>query len=244
VIDYLRKGTLDLERSYVIGDRKTDLELAENIGINGILYDGQKDWLIIAAEIINTPRTGHVHRVTKETDIKVEVNLDHHAPISINTGIGFFDHMLEQLAKHGGFSLILNVKGDLQIDEHHTVEDAALALGQALRLALGDKLGINRYGFLLPMDEAQTEVAIDLSGRSYFVFDGNFNREKVGELPTELVAHFFRSFAESLGMALHIKVTGENSHHMVESIYKGVGRALRQAVNQQGYELPTTKGVL
>jgi len=152
--------------------------------------------------------------------------------------------MLEQLAKHGGFAMSLSCQGDLGVDEHHTVEDCALAIGEVLRKALGNKLGINRYGFLLPMDEARTQVAIDLSGRAYAVFEGHFGREEVGGLATELVPHFFRSFAETLGAALHIKVRGDNTHHMVESCFKGVGRCLRQAVRLEGVELPSTKGTL
>jgi imidazoleglycerol phosphate dehydratase HisB len=162
-------------------------------------------------------------RSTKETEIEVTVNLDRAAPIAISTGIGFFDHMLEQVAKHGEFSLQVACRGDLQVDEHHTVEDCALALGQALRDALGDKRGIARYGFLLTMDEAQAQVAIDLSGRPYAVFEGKFGREAVGGLPTELVPHFFRSLADSLGAAIHVQVRGENTHHMVEACFKGVG---------------------
>jgi imidazoleglycerol phosphate dehydratase HisB len=164
--------------------------------------------------------------------------------VSIATGIGFFDHMLEQVARHGGFALELACQGDLDVDEHHTVEDCALALGQALRAALGDKRGIGRYGFLLAMDESQAQVAIDLSGRPYAVFDGSFSREAVGGLPTELVPHFFRSLADSLGAAIHVQVRGENSHHMIEACFKGVGRALRQALRVEGSELPSSKGVL
>jgi imidazoleglycerol-phosphate dehydratase/histidinol-phosphatase len=185
-----------------------------------------------------------VVRKTKETDIKVDVNLDRGTPIHIETGLGFFDHMLEQIAKHGGFSLQLTCKGDLHIDEHHTVEDCALALGQALKQALGDKRGIHRYGFLLPMDEALSQVAIDLSGRPYFVFEGKFGRDNVGQLPTELVPHFFRSLAETLGAAINIKVDGENTHHMIEACFKGVGRTLRQAFRITDTELPSTKGAL
>ena len=183
-------------------------------------------------------------RVTNETNIRAQVNLDAQDVIDIDTGIGFFDHMLEQLAKHGGFSLILKVKGDLHIDEHHTVEDTALCLGEALRNALGDKLGISRYGFTLPMDEALSQVAIDLSGRPYFVFEGKFERENVGELPTELIPHFFRSLSETLGAAINIKLSGENSHHTIESVFKAMGRALRFAIKKQGKDLPSTKGVL
>ena len=191
-----------------------------------------------------TARRAQVDRRTRETEIDVRVDLDDTSPIRIATGIGFFDHMLEQLAKHGGFALELTCKGDLEIDEHHTVEDCALALGEALRRALGSKVGIARYGFLLPMDEAQAQVAIDLSGRAFAQFSGRFNREAVGGLPTELVPHFFRSLAESLGAAVHVSVTGENSHHMIEACFKGVGRALRQALRRESRELPSTKGVL
>ena len=175
-------------------------------------------------------------RRTKETDIEVGVDLDATAPVAIATGIGFFDHMLEQLARHGGFALELACRGDLEVDEHHTVEDCALALGDALRRALGTKVGIARYGFLLPMDEALAQVAIDLSGRAFAEFSGRFNREAVGGLPTELVPHFFRSLADSLGAALHISVTGDNTHHMIEGCFKGVGRALRQAFRLEGEE--------
>ena len=191
-----------------------------------------------------TERRASIKRKTKETDIDVMVNLDATAPVVISTGIGFFDHMIEQLAKHGGFSLQLQCKGDLEIDEHHTVEDCSLAIGEALRAALGAKLGIARYGFVLPMDEAQVRVAIDLSGRAYGVFEGQFTRESVGGLPTELVSHFFRSLAESLKAAVHVTITGENTHHMIEACFKGVGRALRQAFRRDGADLPSTKGVL
>ncbi len=201
-------------------------------------------WPQIADQLTRSNRTATVARKTKETDIQVEVNLDSENPIHVATGLGFFDHMIEQIAKHGGFALTLTCKGDLQIDEHHTVEDCAIALGTALKQALGDKRGIARFGFLLPMDETLAQVAIDLSGRGYFVFDGKFNREFVGQLPTELVPHFFRSLAESLGAAINIKVTGENSHHMVEACFKGVGRTFRQAFRIEGTELPSSKGVL
>ena len=185
-----------------------------------------------------------MRRKTKETDVQVDVDLSRDGPCSIDTGLGFFDHMLEQIAKHGGFALELKCSGDLHIDEHHTVEDCALGLGAALREALGDKRGIGRYGFLLAMDEAEAQVALDLSGRPYFVWEGRFNRERIGALPTELVPHFFRSLAESLGAALHISVRGENSHHMIESCFKGVGRSLRQAIRREGRDLPSTKGTL
>lgn len=244
LLDYLKNNRMDFSNSYVIGDRDTDLQLADNMGVKGILYGPEKGWLQIANEIISKPRSSEVRRVTNETNISAQVNLDAQDVIDIDTGIGFFDHMLEQLAKHGGFSLTLKVKGDLHIDEHHTVEDTALCLGEALRNALGDKLGISRYGFTLPMDEALSQVAIDLSGRPYLVFEGKFERENVGELPTELIPHFFRSLSETLGAAINIKLSGENSHHMIESVFKAMGRALRFAIKKQGKELPSTKGVL
>ena len=246
--DYLRDNPIDRRHSYVIGDRETDLELARNLGIEGIRVRTQttpgETWPEIARRLTSTPRIANVARKTRETDIQVAVDLDREAPIHVSTGLGFFDHMLEQIAKHGGFSLQLTCKGDLHIDEHHTVEDCALALGQALKQALGDKRGIHRYGFLLPMDEALAQVAIDLSGRPYFVFEGQFGRDSVGQLPTELVPHFFRSLAETLGASINLKVTGDNTHHMIEACFKGVGRTLRQAFRIEGVELPSTKGTL
>jgi imidazoleglycerol phosphate dehydratase HisB len=185
-----------------------------------------------------------VQRKTKETDVRIDLDLSRAEPRTIATGIGFFDHMLEQIAKHGGFALDLRCSGDLHIDEHHTIEDCGLALGTAVREALGDKRGIARYGFVLAMDEAEAQIALDISGRPFFAWEGRFNRERVGELPTELVPHFFRSFAETLGAALHIKVQGENTHHMIEACFKGVGRSLRQAVRLEGIDLPSTKGTL
>ncbi|MCJ7453443.1 MAG: imidazoleglycerol-phosphate dehydratase HisB, partial [Steroidobacteraceae bacterium] len=249
VDDYVARSPIDPARSYVVGDRETDITLARNLGLAAIriLRDGGPEYTWAAAVrcLTQSPeRSAQVKRRTRETDIDVKVALDAESPITIATGLGFFDHMLEQIARHGGFSLELTCRGDLQIDEHHTVEDCALALGQALRQALGDKRGIARFGFLLPMDETQAQVAIDLSGRPYSVFEGSFNRERVGELPTELVPHFFRSFAETLGAAIHISVKGENTHHMVEACFKATGRALRQAVRIEGRELPSSKGVL
>jgi imidazoleglycerol-phosphate dehydratase / histidinol-phosphatase len=246
VESYVRDNQVDLAASAMVGDRDTDLEFARNLGVKPIRVrrhgTPEETWPAIVREL--TQRKAVHKRKTKETDIDVAVNLDATSPIRIATGIGFFDHMLEQLAKHGGFSLELTCKGDLEIDEHHTVEDCALAVGEALRLALGEKLGLARYGFVLPMDEAQVRVAIDLSGRAYGVFEGKFGRESVGGLPTELVSHFFRSLAESLKAALHVTVTGDNAHHMIEACFKGTGRALRQAFRREGDELPTTKGVL
>ncbi|MGH8211427.1 MAG: bifunctional histidinol-phosphatase/imidazoleglycerol-phosphate dehydratase HisB, partial [Steroidobacteraceae bacterium] len=225
VESFMREGGVDLASSAVIGDRDTDLQFAANLGVRGLRVrrhgTSAETWPEIVRSL--TARRARVERRTKETSIEVAVNLDATAPLHIATGIGFFDHMLEQLAKHGGFSLQLTCQGDLKIDEHHTVEDCALALGEALRRALGSKVGIARYGFLLPMDEAQAQVALDLSGRACAQFSGRFTREAVGGLPTELVPHFFRSLAESLGAAIHVSVTGENAHHMIEGCFKSVG---------------------
>jgi imidazoleglycerol-phosphate dehydratase/histidinol-phosphatase len=245
---YLTETTLDLSGSAVIGDRDTDIRLAENLGIPGYLVCPRKgfehSWPGIAERLLATSRLSSFTRTTRETKITTTVNLDAAQPIDISTGIGFFDHMLEQIAKHAGFSLRLSCSGDLDVDEHHTVEDTAIGLGTALRRALGDRRGIGRYGFLLPMDESEARVSLDLSGRAWFEFDGRFPRERVGGLPTELVPHFFRSLAESAGAALHIEVRGENAHHMVEACFKAVGRALRQALRQDGREMPSTKGTL
>lgn len=246
VEEYVRATGVDLSASAVVGDRDTDLQLATNLGVRGVRVrrHGTPEETWPAAVRTLTARRAQIGRRTRETDIDVRVDLDSPSPIRIATGIGFFDHMLEQLARHGGFALELTCKGDLEIDEHHTVEDCALALGEALRRALGSKVGIARYGFLLPMDEAQAQVAIDLSGRAFAQFSGRFNRESVGGLPTELVPHFFRSLAQSLGAAVHVSVTGENSHHMIEGCFKGVGRALRQALRRESDQLPSTKGML
>jgi imidazoleglycerol-phosphate dehydratase/histidinol-phosphatase len=248
VEEFVRANSIDKAHSFMVGDRDTDLEFAGGLGIEGIRVrlngTEAESWPAIAQRILGASRRTRVQRKTKETDIVVELDLSREGPCTVSTGLGFFDHMLEQIAKHGGFALNISCKGDLQIDEHHTVEDCALALGQALRDALGDKRGIARYGFLLAMDEAEAQVALDISGRPYFVWEGRFNRERVGDLPTELVPHFFRSLAESLGAALHVAVRGENTHHMIEACFKGVGRSLRQAIRLEGNELPSTKGVL
>jgi imidazoleglycerol-phosphate dehydratase/histidinol-phosphatase len=246
--EYLSRVDLDRSASAVVGDRQTDLELADNLGIRGFLLadSGRFDesWPYVVHELLNRPRTAAVERRTAETRIRVAVDLDRAGEADVDTGIGFLDHMLEQLGKHGGVSLSVRCEGDLQVDEHHSVEDVALALGEALRRALGDKLGIGRYGFVLPMDEAEAQVSLDLGGRPYLVFEGKFNRERVGELPTELVEHFFRSLAETMKAAIHIRVQGDNAHHMIESCFKGLARCLRQAVSREGRELPSTKGVL
>jgi imidazoleglycerol-phosphate dehydratase / histidinol-phosphatase len=245
VLDYLRAGTLDVDASVVIGDRETDMEFARNLGVRGFkLGDGAYTWAEIAHTLVDSPRTASVERVTKETRVRVSVDLDREASAEIATGIGFFDHMLEQIGRHGGFALTVTCAGDTHIDEHHTVEDCALTLGAALRQALADKRGLARYGFALPMDDASAQALLDLGGRPYFVFDGKFPREVVGDLPTELVPHFFRSLAESLGANLHLRVDGDNAHHMIEACFKVVARALRMAIRREGDALPTTKGVL
>jgi imidazoleglycerol-phosphate dehydratase/histidinol-phosphatase len=245
---YLAETDIDLHASGVIGDRSTDLELAERIGVRGFLIDPglgrDHTWRGITDALCFAERQGNVERVTNETKIRATVNLDTSSPISVSTGIGFYDHMLEQVSKHGGFALTLECAGDLEIDDHHTVEDTAICLGSALRQALGNKRGIGRYGFVLPMDESEAKVSVDLSGRGRFVFNGRFPRESVGELSTEMVEHFFRSLSESLGAALHIDVTGQNTHHMVEACFKSVGRALRDAIRRNDDDLPSTKGTL
>ncbi|MFM7396510.1 MAG: bifunctional histidinol-phosphatase/imidazoleglycerol-phosphate dehydratase HisB [Gammaproteobacteria bacterium] len=243
---WIKTNQVDLQSSAMVGDRDTDLAFAGNLGIRAFRFSltgpAETSWAGIAQALLS--REAEVERVTRETRISVSVGLDREGPTQVATGIGFFDHMLEQISKHGGFALTLRCEGDLQIDEHHTVEDCALALGEALRKALGDKRGIQRYGFLLPMDEARVQVAIDLSGRAFSVFEGKFGRDAVGGLPTELVPHFFRSLADSLGAALHVSVVGDNTHHQVEACFKGVGRALRMAIRREGNDLPSTKGTL
>ena len=250
----LQDRGIDWSRSAMVGDRDTDDAFARNLGIrafrlwtpqfSGGTSDDRWDWARIAHALADAPRTARVSRKTRETRVEVEIDLDRAADPQVATGLGFFDHMLEQIGKHGGFALKLRCEGDLHIDEHHTVEDSALALGQALREALGDKRGIGRYGFVLPMDEALAQAALDFSGRPYFVFDGGFRRERVGQLPTELVPHFFRSLCEAAGLNLNLKVQGENDHHQVEACFKAVARALRQAIRREGSELPSTKGTL
>jgi imidazoleglycerol-phosphate dehydratase/histidinol-phosphatase len=261
-LHYLRDRGIDLARSAMVGDRQTDLEFARNLGVRGFLLtaDGD-DWVAIADALCDSGRRAQVERVTRETRVRVAVDLERAGDPAIATGHGFFDHMLEQLGKHGGFALSVHCEGDLHIDEHHTVEDCALAIGQALREALADKRGIARYGsspertveldgegvraaFVLPMDETLAEAALDLSGRAYFVFDGSFPRTEVGGLATELVTHFFRSLCDAGGINLHLRVRGENTHHMVEACFKSVARALRSAIRREGDALASTKGVL
>jgi imidazoleglycerol-phosphate dehydratase/histidinol-phosphatase len=242
---YLADDGWSRSHSAMVGDRETDLQFASNLGVRGVRVGPQGvQWDAVAHQLLDAPRTATVARHTRETRISVSVDLDRVADAKIHTGLGFFDHMLEQIGKHGGFALELRCDGDTHIDEHHTMEDSALALGQALKQALGDKRGIGRYGFTLPMDESQASAALDLSGRPYFVFEGRFPRERVGDVPTELVPHFFHSVCETLGANLHLTVQGENAHHMVEACFKVFARTLRQAIRREGSELPSTKGTL
>lgn len=253
----------DLANSYVIGDRITDVQLAKNLGCKGILINSgslaskikeqdlesscalvSTDWKDIYNLLANTKRTAVVNRKTKETDISIEINLDGNGKSSMSTGLGFFDHMLDQLAKHGNLDLSVQVKGDLQIDEHHTIEDTALALGEAFLKALGDKRGIERYGFTLPMDDCLAQVAIDFGGRPWLVWEAEFKREKIGEMPTEMFYHFFKSFSDTAKCNLNIKAEGTNEHHKIESIFKAFAKTVKMAVKKEGNELPSTKGIL
>ena len=260
-------GSYDLENSFVIGDRLTDMELARNLGAKGIWLrtagaeaDQElrsypvalspvlvtDDWDKIAEFLFAGERRASVRRVTKETDIYVEWNLDGRGKTEISTGLGFFDHMLEQIGKHSGTDLTVRVKGDLEVDEHHTIEDTALALGEAIRKALGDKRGIERYGYCLPMDDCLCQVALDFGGRPWLVWDAEFRREKVGDMPTEMFLHFFKSLSDAALMNLNIRAEGTNEHHKIEGIFKALARAIKMAIRRDIYrfELPSTKGIL
>lgn len=247
-------GGYDIENSYVIGDRITDVELAQNLQCKSIHISDVGDkraqfattnWGKIYKYLKNlNSRKSVVTRDTNETKIKVDLNLDGQGIGKIETGLGFFDHMLDQLAKHSGCDLHLSVKGDLHIDEHHTIEDAALALGEAFKIALGDKKGITRYGFLLPMDDVLAQVAIDFGGRSWLVWDVEFKREKIGEMPTEMFYHFFKSFTDTAQCNLNIKAEGQNEHHKIEAIFKALAKSIKMAIRKEGNQLPSTKGVL
>jgi imidazoleglycerol-phosphate dehydratase/histidinol-phosphatase len=251
---FLQQNSIDLAKSFVVGDRETDVLLAKNIGCMALRLTAERDtsaeystesFLEICRFIIHRNRSAKGERNTAETQISVEVSLDGTGIYEISSGIGFFDHMLAQLSRHSGIDMKISVKGDLHIDEHHSVEDTGIALGEALRQALGDKRGIERYGFLLPMDESLAQVALDLGGRAFCSFSATFEREKVGEFPTELVEDFFRGFADGLRANLHIAVSGRNDHHKIEAIFKSVARSLRRAVSRnetQADVLPSTKG--
>jgi imidazoleglycerol-phosphate dehydratase/histidinol-phosphatase len=253
LVKYLAKG-IDLSSSYVIGDRLTDVELAKNLGCKAILINKKgtedaelctTDWNDIYKHLKKILRIAKVERNTSETQIQVEVNLDGTGKSSVATGIGFFDHMLGQIARHGNIDLLIKVKGDLEIDEHHTVEDVAITLGETILKALGSKKGIERYSFVLPMDDCLAQVAIDFGGRPWLLWDAEFLREKIGEMPTELFFHFFKSFSDSSKCNLNIKAEGENEHHKIEAIFKAFAKALKSAVRQtDNFSLPSTKGTL
>ncbi|NQX92924.1 MAG: imidazoleglycerol-phosphate dehydratase HisB, partial [Flavobacteriales bacterium] len=244
----------DLENSFVIGDRESDMQLAENLGAQGIFIgSGSKpssslestDWNEIYRFLKEKPRKATKQRTTNETDISIQLNLDGQGKSIISTGLGFFDHMLEQLSKHGGVDLDVKVKGDLQIDEHHTIEDVAICLGETFSDALGSKKGIQRYGFLLPMDDCLAQVGIDFGGRPWLVWDAPFKREKIGEMPTEMFMHFFKSFSDGAKCNLNIKASGDNEHHKIESIFKAFAKSVKMATQlTEDYSIPSTKGVL
>ena len=259
-------GEYDLANSYVIGDRLTDMQLAANLGAKGIWLRPDDvearqlltentaispvlitdDWDRITEYLFAGERRATIRRTTKETDIFVEVNLDGHGRTEISTGLGFFDHMLDQIGKHSGIDLTVRVKGDLEVDEHHTIEDTAIALGEALLKALGDKRGIERYGYCLPMDDCLCSVALDFGGRPWLVWDAAFHREKVGDMPTEMFLHFFKSLSDAARMNLNIKAEGTNEHHKIEGIFKALARSIKMAIRRDIYrfELPSTKGLL
>lgn len=248
------KGDYDLANSFVLGDRATDMELAKNLGCQGIFIGdtldknavlATKNWADIYQFLKKKPRKASIARNTSETQIAIELSLDGTGKSKINTGLGFFDHMLTQIAKHGNMDLFIQVKGDLEIDEHHTIEDVAIALGAAFSQALGSKKGIQRYGFLLPMDDCLAQVAIDFGGRSWTVWQVDFKREMIGKMPTEMFFHFFKSFSDSAKCNLNIKCEGENEHHKIESIFKAFARTMKMAVQQtDNFSIPSTKGIL
>jgi imidazoleglycerol-phosphate dehydratase/histidinol-phosphatase len=255
-------GDYDLANSFVIGDRPTDVELAKNMGCKAIFYNNNAallneslkpfctlattDWNKIAEFLFAKERRAVVQRTTKETDIYVEINLDGNGKTAVSTGLHFFDHMLEQIGKHAGMDLTIRVKGDLEVDEHHTIEDTGIALGEALLQTLGSKRGIERYGFYLPMDESVCLIASDFGGRPWLVWDVVFKREKIGDMPTEMFVHFFKSLSDAAKMNLNIRAEGENEHHKIESIFKGFARTIKMAVKRDifNFELPSTKGAL
>jgi imidazoleglycerol-phosphate dehydratase/histidinol-phosphatase len=238
-------GSYDLSASWVIGDRESDRKLAENLGAKALLV-GELSWAEIAETIRSSERSAVVARKTAETEIYVRVDLDGRGPSGVDTGLKFFDHMLSQLIHHGGIALEIKCKGDLEVDEHHTIEDVGIALGEALRQALGDKRGTERYGFALPMDESRALVLLDFGGRSELVWDVTFTREYVGDVPTEMFRHFFKSLSDAMKANLYVQARGENNHHLAEGIFKAFARSLKQAVrrNPFSYDLPSSKGLL
>lgn len=260
---YLNNEDYDLAGSFVIGDRATDVELAKNLGCKAILLQDDKeclkeknleevcslattDWDRVAEFLFAGERTAEVQRTTKETDIRIRLNLDGNGTCHISTGLGFFDHMLEQIGKHGGIDLDITVKGDLEVDEHHTIEDTAIALGECIYQALGSKRGIERYGFCLPMDDCLCQVSLDFGGRAWLVWDAEFHREKIGDMPTEMFLHFFKSLSDSARMNLNIKAEGQNEHHKIEGIFKALARSIKMAVRRDiyHYEVPSSKGCI
>jgi imidazoleglycerol-phosphate dehydratase/histidinol-phosphatase len=253
LVKYLAEG-VDLDASFVIGDRKTDIELAKNLGCKSILINREKssdadfctsDWNEIYKYLKMMPRSSEIERKTAETQIHIDVNLDGSGKSNISTGIGFFDHMLEQIARHGNLDLTINVNGDLNVDEHHTVEDVAITLGEAILKAIGGKKGIERYGFVLPMDDCLAQVALDFGGRPWLVWEVEFLRDKIGEMPSELFFHFFKSFSDNAKCNLIIRADGQNEHHKIEAIFKAFAKAVKMAVKQtDNYNLPSTKGKL
>lgn len=261
------KGDYDMSHSYVIGDRATDVQLAKNLGCKGILIANNVDdaakmlqekglsdncaliaenWNKIAEFLFAEERVATVVRKTKETDINIRVDLDGNGKCDISTGLGFFDHMLEQIGKHSGIDLMIHVKGDLNVDEHHTIEDTGIALGEAIYKALGSKRGVERYGYSLPMDDCLCSVCLDFGGRPWLVWDAEFKREYVGDMPTEMFLHFFKSLSDSAKMNLNVKAEGDNEHHKIEGIFKALARAIKMAIKRDiyKYELPSTKGTL